>query len=194
MKSLLVAIAIPASVALGAQPSFDCSKAAGPVEELVCKDAELAPLDRKLSDLYDEALKQFKKNDYEDPRPRQRDWVKGRNECSKADDVRTCVETAYKHRIADLQIQYGRLRVPPTVSYGCGDFDLAAVFYQDTDPPTVVLTPIGRHEGTDQTIAYLTLSGSGTRYRVHNVDFWEHHGEARLTWRGKEVTCKARGR
>jgi uncharacterized protein len=71
---------------------------------------------------------------------------------------------------------------------------LAAVFYQDTDPPTVVLTPTGQREGTDQTIAYLTLSGSGARYRGHNVDFWEHHGEARLTWRGKEVTCKVRGR
>jgi uncharacterized protein len=194
MKSLLVAIAIPASVALGAQPSFDCAKATGAVEELVCKDTELATLDRKLSDLYDEALKQFRKNDYEDPRPLQRRWVKGRNECSKADDVRTCVETAYKHRIADLRIQYGQLRVPPTVSYDCGDFDLAAVLYQDTDPPTVVLTPTGQREGTDQIIAHQILSGSGARYRGHNVDFWEHHGEARLTWRGKEVTCKVRGR
>lgn len=56
MKSFIIrapmaalALSIPTAISLGAQPSFDCAKAEGAVEELVCKDADLAALDRKLS-------------------------------------------------------------------------------------------------------------------------------------------------
>lgn len=138
------------------------------------------------------ALKQHEEQSYEDPLPVQRGWVKGRNECWKADDVHRCVETEYKHRIAELQISYGGLVVPEPVNYACGDFDLTAVFYQETDPPAVVLTPIGQHEGSDQIVAYLTPSGSGAKYHGPNVSFWEHHGEAMLTWFGKELFCAVR--
>ena len=61
-KPLAVAAAvaawIPTTVALGAQPSFDCAKAEGAVEALICKDADLAALDLKLSEVYGMALKQ----------------------------------------------------------------------------------------------------------------------------------------
>jgi hypothetical protein len=55
-----------------------------------------------------------------------------------------------------------------------------------------VLTPIGRHDGPDQVIAYLTPTGSGAKYEAANATFWEHHGDARLTWFGQEMTCEVR--
>ena len=182
---------ISTAVAMEAQPSFGCAKAKSLVETLICSDAELAALDRSLSEVCGRALKRHEEQGYEDPRPVQRGWITGRNECWKAADVRQCVETKSKHRIADLQIAYGDLVVPEQVNYSCGDVDLAAVFYQATDPPTVVLTPIGRHQGPDQAIAYLVPSGSGAKYEGPDVSFWEHHGEAMLTWLGKEHHCTA---
>ncbi len=92
-------------------PRFDCAKASHEVEELICKDAGLASLDRKLTEVYDRAPKRVREDGYEDPRPFRRGWVKGRNDCWKAEDVRQCVETAYKHRIAELQIGYGSFQM-----------------------------------------------------------------------------------
>jgi uncharacterized protein len=188
----LIGIAAATTQAFGVEPSFDCAKAEGTVEQLICEDAGLAALDRKLAKVYEAALKRVKEDGYEDVRPSQRGWVKGRNDCWKAVDARLCVETGYKRRIAELHIGYGDFVVPSTITYACGDFDLATVFYRETDPPTVVLTPVGRREGADQVIAFLSQSGSGARYEGANASFWEHHGEARLTWFGRELTCKVR--
>ena len=138
------------------------------------------------------ALKRHEEDNYEDPRPYQRGWIKGRNACWKAEDMRQCVETEYRYRIAGLQIAYGALVVPKPVNYACGDFDLAAVFYRETDPPAVVLTPIGGHEGPDQVVAYQVPAASGARYEGPNGLFWEHHGEAMLTWFGNELRCTSR--
>jgi len=66
------------------------------------------------------------------------------------------------------------------------------VFYQQTDPQTVVLTFIPALTGVDQMLAYHSPSGSGARYEGRNVSFWEHHGEARLTWFDQEMSCKVR--
>ncbi len=195
-KPLAVAAAltacIPATGAPGAQPSFDCARAEGAVEELICSDAELAALDVKLSEAFDTALKRHELDNYEDPRPVQRGWIKGRNDCWKAEDMRQCVETEYTHRIAELQIAYGNLEVPGPVSYTCGDFDLAVVFYRETDPPTAVLTPMGQHEGSDQVVAFRVRAASGAMYEGPNAVFWEHHGEAKLTWFGKDLSCTVR--
>ncbi len=177
---------------MGVEPSFDCAKADGAVERLICEDPGLAALDRKHADLYAQALERHRTKDYEDPRPFQRVWVKVRNDCWKAEDARACAETAYRHRIAELQVAYGAFTVPAAVNYDCGGFELAAVFYAETDPPTVVLTPIGEHEGSDQVLAFLAPSASGSKYEGTNVLFWEHHGEAMLTWFGKDTNCKVR--
>ena len=45
-----LAVAFPAMAE--PKPGFDCAKASGPVEKLICSDAELAQLDRGLADQY----------------------------------------------------------------------------------------------------------------------------------------------
>ena len=186
--SLLLALTF--DLALASTPSFDCAKAEGEVETLICNDPPLSALDRKLAAAYARALERVAQDGYQDPHAMQRGWVKGRNDCWKAADTRACVETSYRERIAELQIQYGDMEVPSPVNYRCGDMDLAVVFYRETDPPTAVMTPMGTND-EGQVIAFLARSGSGARYEGRNVSFWEHQGEAMLTWWGKEMTCKA---
>jgi uncharacterized protein len=67
-----------APIALGAQavsPSFDCAQAEGQVEQLICRDADLAVLDRELATAYDRALERDRQDGSEDPRAMQRGWV-----------------------------------------------------------------------------------------------------------------------
>ena len=46
-----------AGTAMAEGPSFDCSKASGSIEELICKDKELSSLDHELAGVYAEAIK-----------------------------------------------------------------------------------------------------------------------------------------
>jgi uncharacterized protein len=77
------------------------------------------------------------------------------------------------------------------VGYVCTGGDgqpFAATFYNETDPPSAVLT-----HGDDQVIAFVAPSGSGARYEAANVEFWEHQGEASVEWRGKALVCRPQG-
>jgi len=81
--------------------------------------------------------------------------------------------------------------VPKPISYVCTggqNKPFHVTFYQQTDPPSAVIT----YGGDDQVIAFAAPSGSGTKYTAANVEFWEHHGEAAVNWFGTSLTCRAR--
>ena len=86
-----------------AHPSFNCAKASHEVEELICKDAELADLDRSLADLYAVVLKNTPASEQKMLKAEQRGWVKGRNDCWKSSDERGCVKREYEARISELK-------------------------------------------------------------------------------------------
>ena len=86
-----------------ANPSFDCARASHEVEELICKDAELADLDRSLADLYGVVLKHSSASEQKQLKTEQRGWVKGRNDCWKSSDQRGCVKREYDTRISELK-------------------------------------------------------------------------------------------
>jgi len=187
--SLLVAPWIATPVAADA-PSFDCARASGEVEELICADEGLASLDRRLAQVYARALDSWPAEELQELKATQRGWIKGRNDCWKAEDVRECAEFSYRTRIVELQIGSGRFEAPTPVGYLCEDREgtpFFAAFYNETDPPSVVLT-----RGDDQVIAFIARSGSGARYTAANVEFWEHHGEATVDWFGEKLTCTVR--
>ena len=81
-------------------PSFDCAKADGQAQELVCKDQELAAMDRELARVYALAAKDsgLGEQGAASLRAMQRGWLRGRDECWKGDDLRQCVLTAYASR------------------------------------------------------------------------------------------------
>ncbi|MEN8730152.1 MAG: META domain-containing protein [Desulfuromonadales bacterium] len=174
-----------------ASPSFDCSKAAGEVEQLVCRDQSLANLDQELSEVYESAMKRLPTNEHAKTRAMQRGWIKGRNDCWKAEDVRGCVEVSYQVRIVELQITGGLLMAPDYTTLICNqqqNIPFTTVFYNQTNPPSVVLT-----WGSDQVIAFIQRSGSGAHYAAPGVDFWSHQGESRVDWFGTELLCLPHG-
>ena len=144
-------------------PSFDCSKSTGEFEQMVCKDPALAALDRQLADTFAQAL--AKAGDKATLQASERGWIKGRDECWKADDKPACVREAYIVRIVDLRIQHGLVVIPSAVEYRCDDNSkpFAATFYND-EPRAAVLT-----WGNDQAIVPAAVSASGARYAAQGV-------------------------
>ncbi len=174
------------------EPSFDCSKADHDAEELICKDNELAALDNQLAGVYHAALENFPAGERKNLKSMQRGWIKGRNDCWKADNLRNCVKSAYEFRITELQIKGGLVVVPEPVQYQCdgGEHDyLTAIFYLETALPAVVLTG---NSGTDfwQETAFIIPSGSGEKYQGRNLLFWSKGQEAMLEWNGDDLKCK----
>lgn len=100
---LSVACAVVGVSAQAAQPSFDCSKASHEAEVLICKDAELASLDRSLADLYHVVLKHTPESQQRMLKAEQSGWIKGRNDCWKSSDQRGCIKAAYDERIRELK-------------------------------------------------------------------------------------------
>ena len=87
------------------QPSFDCSKVKkNSSEGLICSSDELMGLDRELSEVYEQALPKASKEDM--LKAHQRGWIKGRNDCWKAEDEKKCMADQYKIRINELKKKY----------------------------------------------------------------------------------------
>lgn len=170
-----------------AQPAFDCNDAEGEVEILICNDEALQALDRTLAITYARAMQNLPEADHASERAMQRGWIKGRNDCWKADDVGTCVTYSYQTRIVELQIRSGALEAPAFVTLRCEqepDKRFTASFYNATKPRSVVLTL-----DNDQVIAFVTPSASGARYQANGVDFWTKGQEASVEWFGTSLKC-----
>jgi uncharacterized protein len=184
--SAFVAWPAAAGAATGVRPTFDCAQAKAPVEKLICGDAALARLDRRLDRVYDLAMKAWSAEESARQAPLRRDWPRKRNECAQSSDVRACVEASYKTRIVEVQIQSRQLKPPTVAGYACAGADrpLSAAYYGDTSPPSAVVT-----YGDKKVIAFVAPSGSGARYTAADVELWEHQGEATVDWFGAKLTC-----
>jgi uncharacterized protein len=108
--ALLMALPLPVHAQEG--PAFDCAKAESSAEKLICEDPALGALDRRLADWFSAALGATKGLDAgaqeaeNTLRATQRGWISGRDECWKETDLRTCVETEYLRREAELVARY----------------------------------------------------------------------------------------
>ena len=179
-----------AGTALAQGPSFSCDKVrSGSIEEMICKDSGLSALDRKLSEVYSAASKKAANEHPPVLRAEQRGWIKGRDECWKSEDKRSCVENEYRRRIAELQAKYRRVAGTGPVSFACdGDprNEVIVTFFK-TDPPTLIA-----ERGDSVSLMYLQRSGSGAKYQGRNETFWEHQGEAMVTWGygAAQMRCK----
>lgn len=178
-----MAVIIP-SLAWGTEPAgkpaFDCGKIeSGSIEQLICQDQELAQLDRKLAEVY--AAAQGKAADGQSPRLRteQRGWIKGRNDCWKSADQRSCVAELYRLRIAELQAQYRLIKPSGPFTYLCDEKKdrPVVVHYFQTEPPTA-----WAEFGDSSALLYRQPSGSGAKYAGSDVLLWEHQGEATIVW------------
>lgn len=197
MRSVRISIffLLVAGVAVAAEgPSFDCSKASGNAEELVCGDAALSEMDRRLAEVYDAALVVAEGLDagVEEAvgtlKATQRGWIKGRDECWKAEDARACVEASYLVREAELVATW-MLREPLAqarwICEGNSANEVYATYY-DTPLPALRV-----EYGDGVEAMHLSRSASGARYEgTFGRMFWEKGGEARFVWtEGEEMSC-----
>ncbi len=106
IRRILLAYALLAAAPAGAQDgpkaSFDCKKAATPVERAICDGLHTAELDRALDELYKAALAKAG-TQRAAVEAQQRQWLGRRNTaCGRAKPDVTCIENLYKQRIVTL--------------------------------------------------------------------------------------------
>jgi uncharacterized protein len=209
LKETIACLTFACALALAAParaegPAFDCAKADGEVEELVCQDEGLATLDRKLDEVYKAALAKATNEHPPVLKAEQRGWIKGRNECWKAQgadnpafltaswrvtSVRDCVEGQYRLRISELQALYRLVPAKGPVFYGCASNpanEIVADFFE-TDPPTAYV-----ERGDRSVIAWLVPTGSGSKYEGQNMELWTKGDEATVTWLDEELKCEVK--
>ena len=170
VRTLAILIPLMAAPIFGqASPSFDCSKAESSAEKLVCEDAELARLDRLGADRYAAALDAVRgldsrASETEDQlRAAQRGWIKGRDECWKASDIKACVELAYLKREGGLVARW-MLKEPAGIAFWACDGNPAnevVTYFFDTELPSVRL----ERGGTVDT-GSLVPTASGSKYEA----------------------------
>lgn len=177
---LLAALPLMAAPAMAADPSFACAGVErGSIEALVCGDEALAGLDRNLAQVYGAAERKADAVQLPVLRAEQRGWIKGRDDCWKADDKRACVADEYRRRIAALQAWYRLVPATGPVRFACDDApgsEVVVTFYS-TDPATLVA-----ERGDSVSLMYQEPAASGARYQGRNESFWEHQGQATVTW------------
>lgn len=204
--AVVCALALPAVVSAEG-PTFDCTKAEGEVEKLICSDASLATLDRKLDAVYKAASAKATGKMLADLKAEQRGWVKGRNDCWKAQSgtptwitaswtvssVKDCVAAQYEIRTSELQAVW-RLVPPKTVSYACQNDpanEVVASFFA-TEPPTI------RLERGDRTATLWQVPGGAGKYEGQNVGLVHAGDTVQVSWLNvatgstEELACKAR--
>ena len=187
-------------------PSFNCAKAGGDVEKLICSDAALTALDRQLDTVFKAATAKARGKAAATLRAEQRGWVKGRNDCWKAkgqqtwitatwtvDSVKACVDAQYRIRTSELQAVW-RLLPPKTVSFACQNNpanEVVANFFA-TDPASI------RLERGDRTVTMWRVGRpEDGKYEGQNVSLVHQGAGLKLSWlnteTGKtdELDCKA---
>ena len=161
--------------------SFDCERATGQAQELICADSNLAAMDREVARL-----------GASDPAG-QAAWARERDACGKADELRLCVMANAALRIHQLRAttpgESAGISVGP-VSFRCKAVpEPLRVTFINSDPGAAVVESNGQAVALDHVVA-----ASGARYvgrwNGEEWSFWEHGGEATLGIPGKpEMTC-----
>lgn len=178
--------ALPDASERAIQASFDCGRANGQAQELVCGDANLAAMDREVARLAGLAAEPAA----------QADWAQQRDSCWKADELRHCVMAAAMLKIHALRqgSEMARgggegLSVGP-VAYSCRGIEgpVLATFV-NSDPGAATLEWGGQAIAIDQ-----ATTASGARYdgrwNGESYAFWTKGREATLTVPGKgDLQC-----
>jgi len=186
---LTLVLALALTAARAATPSFDCTQPPkSSIDEMICGDDGLAELDVKMAEVYAQAQKKAK-GKVNQLKAEQSGWIKGRDDCGKADDKRQCAQDAYQRRIAELQATYRLVPANGPHTWFCNNDskDEIVVTFFPTDPPTLIATKKGR-----SSLMYLQPSGSGSKYVGPSESFWEHQNRALVSWgwNASDVICQ----
>lgn len=195
-RGVMIAILLLLSGPATSTPSFDCSRASSDVESLICNDAALAALDLRLAERYRQSLAAIDALDAgrdsarNETRAMQRGWIKGRDDCWKAEDMRACVEAAYLTRDGELTALWVLQDPVTTAAYMCdgNPANEVVVFYFDTELPSIRL-----EYGDGIKTGFSVPAASGAKYAIaFGGTFWSKGDEAIFSWvEGEEMSCTA---
>lgn len=158
-------------------PAFDCRKVRpGGGEAFVCADPELSALDRQMADVYRAALRKATSEHPPRLKAEQRGWIKGRDDCWKAAERKTCVRDAYIQRIVELQARYRLVPHQGPLRYQCGNnpADEFVVTLFDTAPPSLIAE-------RGDSVSLMILQADG-QYLGRNERLTRHASSIEVTW------------
>jgi len=195
----VVLVASAMEPAHAAEPSFDCAKAESAVEKLICGNTQLAELDRETARLFDLA----KDEPHLTPLQRrelvtlQGDWLKQREDCTKAQDPHQCAAEAMITRIVRLRQSYPDVRQRDREGISLGPFAAHCegfkgridVSYVNSNPAFAYVA-----EPTGSLLLKQTMSGSGARYDASypagKAELWTKGNGAQIALPGRSaMTC-----
>ena len=184
--------------AASADPSFDCAKASSSDEDLICAEQGLARLDRRMADRYRDALDRAAALDAganttrDGLKASQRGWIKGRDDCWKADDMARCIEDSYHMREAELVAKWMLEEPAAVVAFSCeaNPANEVTVYFFSTERPSIRL-----EYGDSIRAGWLVRAGSGSKYATpFGGFFWQKGDEPLFSWTdGQEMNCAQAG-
>jgi uncharacterized protein len=186
---LLTTLALLPVLGLAADgPAFDCRKAQGEVQALICKVPDLAALDRKLDEVFRAAQSKAKK-DKKALRSEQDSWIRTRDECAREPSTtQTCVGRSYQSRIGELQALYELVPSKGPYTFDCANrAEPIVVKYFHTEPASARL-----QRGDETVIAWSEPGAKGTKFVGQNVTFLAKGISAQVEWRNEKFTCEVR--
>lgn len=160
-------------------PVIDCARAApGGVDALICQDRDLVNLEARLAHVYSLAEAQTARWALPSPRADQQQWQRGRAACARQADVRACLATSGRRRVAELLAVYALVPGTAPRSFTCGGADPQPVLliFFGTEPASAVA-----RRGDDTITLYQEPAASGIRYAGGGWVYAEHQGEVRIT-------------
>ncbi len=179
----------------GVAPAFDCGRAEGEVEMLLCRDSDLAKLDQEMADVYWTGMGVAAtsgpnaKQAMATNKAMQRGWIKGRNDCWKAADVNICVTDSYYRRLAELEARWNLVDLAGTDTYTCDGGHIVSVARYKTTywGAADVRTDAGSE------IYVQTRTASGVKYQGPFGRFVWNKGKSaqmKLTPNGAGLSCE----
>ncbi|HKY93975.1 MAG TPA: MliC family protein [Kiloniellales bacterium] len=196
---ILLSLAVAACAGDGstaAVASFDCAKAADPIELSICEDPQLSRLDSELAAIYTRAEADGDSvPSGNDLRIAQRQWVATRNRCGAEADPRGCLVKAYAARIQQLRMGSAAARWPEAEGITFGPFAAQCAGIADPLVATFInaepnLVYLSWSEGT--VVLTQAMSASGARYAdaTESTVFW-NKGDSALFQRpgASETSC-----
>lgn len=194
LAGLLAVLPLAASAGADEGPSYDCARAEGAVQDAICASADLSALDRRLAEVWGEAMAVAEDldapPDLDALRAEQRGWIKGRDACWKADDLAACAASAYRSRISELSAAWRLAPQTGAARWVCGEnpADEVRASFHDTPIPSARI-----ERGDTVRVGLLARTASGARYDMpFGASLWIKGEEARLEWtEGDAVACRA---
>lgn len=167
------------------EASFDCGRANGQAQELVCADANLAAMDREVTRLAGLAAEPAA----------QADWAQQRDNCWRSDELRHCVMAAAMLKIHSLRQGSAAAREGDglslgPVAYSCkGIAGPVLATFVNSDPGAVALEWGRQAIAIDHVTAASGAKYDG-RWNGQSYGFWTKGKEATFTVAGKgDLQC-----